>query len=144
MAHVSEVRPISVTENIKWNLMSSISKIFWAIGTLLNMLSLTVLSLRIDRLADLNYVLNHWKHYSGEKKNFNFILKRKYWICTARSIPRKLLKQIFKTWTEVLHLAVSALKEQFLKGNVPLRHLLNLETLVMFWCGLDVDLPSTK
>ena len=72
MAHVSEVRPISVTENIKWNLMSSISKIFWAIGTLLNMLSLTVLSLRIDRLADLNYVLNHWKHYSGEKKEFHF------------------------------------------------------------------------
>ena len=35
---------------------------------------------------------------------------------------------------EVLHLAVSALKEQFLKGNVPFpfkRHLLNLETLVM-------------
>ena len=77
MAHVSEVRPISVTENIKWNLMSSISKIFWAIGTLLNMLSLTVLSLRIDRLADLNYVLNHWKHYSGEKKEFHFHFEEK-------------------------------------------------------------------
>ena len=68
MAQVSEVRPISVTENIKWSLMSSVSKIFWVIGTLLNMLSLTVLSLRIDRLADLNYLSHHWKHYSGEKK----------------------------------------------------------------------------
>ena len=67
MAQVSEVRPISVTENIKWNQMSSVAKLFWAIGTLLNMLSLTVLSLRIDRMADLNYLSHHWKHYLGEE-----------------------------------------------------------------------------
>ena len=68
MAEVDEVRPISVTENIKWNLMSKFTKILWVIGTLVQMLSLTIFSIRVDRLCDKNYILNHWKHYSGNKK----------------------------------------------------------------------------
>ena len=67
MATVVEVRPISVTENVKWNLMSKAAKFLWVIGTLINMLALTMLSLRVDRLCDRKYISNHWKHYSGEK-----------------------------------------------------------------------------
>ena len=65
MATVVEVRPISVTETISWNSMSKLAKISWMIGTLLQMLFLTIFSLRIDRLCDRKYLKNHWKHYSG-------------------------------------------------------------------------------
>ena len=72
MAEVNEVRPISVTENIQWNLMSKFRKISWVIGTLVQMLSLTIFSIRVDRICDKNYVLNHWKHYSGTLQKSKF------------------------------------------------------------------------
>ena len=67
MAKVLEIRPISVTENLQHNSLSRGAKLFWMIGTLIQMLSLTIFSLRVDRIWDKNYLLNHWKHYSGEK-----------------------------------------------------------------------------
>ena len=67
MATLREIRPISVTENIQWNLMSKMAKFLWVIGTLIQMLSLTIFSLRVDRICDKNYISNHWKHYSGEE-----------------------------------------------------------------------------
>ena len=61
-----EIRPISVIENLNWNSMSNISKLLWMVKTVIQMLSLTVFSLRVDRIFDRNYLSNHWKHYSGK------------------------------------------------------------------------------
>ena len=65
MATVVEVRPISVTETISWESMSKLAKISWMIGTFLQMLFLTIFSLRVDKICDRKYLANHWKHYSG-------------------------------------------------------------------------------
>ena len=76
MAKVLEIRPISVTENLQYNLMSRGAKLFWMVGTLIQMLSLTIFSLRVDRIWDKNYLSNHWKHYSGtiSTKSFQKVL----------------------------------------------------------------------
>ena len=76
MAKVLEIRPISVTENLQYNLLSRGAKLFWMVGTLIQMLSLTIFSLRVDRIWDKNYLSNHWKHYSGtiSTKSFQKVL----------------------------------------------------------------------
>ena len=71
MANAKEVRPITVTENVDIKSMSWSEKILWSLGTILQMLTLTVLSIRTDRLFDWDrYLKHHWKHYSGIKNEY--------------------------------------------------------------------------
>ena len=66
MGCVKEVRPITVTEDVELCRMSSFRRLIWWMGTGIQMLSLTILSLRTDRLIQCNsYMKYHWKHYSG-------------------------------------------------------------------------------
>ena len=66
MARAKEVRPITITEDLEWTLMTWCQQILWWMGTSLQIVSLTVFSLRIDRLAQWkSYLIRHWKHYSG-------------------------------------------------------------------------------
>lgn len=66
MAKAKEVRPITITEDLEWTLMTWFHQILWWMGTLLQIVSLTIFSLRIDRLAQWKtYLIHHWKHYSG-------------------------------------------------------------------------------
>ena len=66
MAMEKEVRPIKITEGLEWNSMSHFCKMLWCIGTCIQMLTLTILSLRTDRLGQgKGYLTHHWKHYSG-------------------------------------------------------------------------------
>ena len=76
MGRVSEVRPISVTEKLDWSNMSWFNRVVWWIQTFVQMITLTILSLRTDRLLDWNgYLKYHWKHYLGMK---TLILIRTY------------------------------------------------------------------
>ena len=71
MANTKEVRPITITENVDLKSMSWSEKILWSLGTILQMLTLTVLSIRTDRLFDWDrYLKHHWKHYSGIKNSY--------------------------------------------------------------------------
>ena len=73
MANAKEVRPITVTENVDLNSMSCSEKVLWSLGTVLQMLTLTVLSIRTDRLFDWDrYLKHHWKHYSGIINEYEF------------------------------------------------------------------------
>ena len=66
MAKQKEVWPITVTEGLEWVSMSYFHKVLWWIGTCIQMLTLTILSLRTDRLGQgKGYLTHHWKHYSG-------------------------------------------------------------------------------
>ena len=66
MGSAKEVRPISVTENVQWSTKSWFQRFTWYFGTCINMLTLTILSIRTDRFLDWNgYLKHHWKHYSG-------------------------------------------------------------------------------
>ena len=66
MGSRKEVRPITVKENLQWHTMSKGETLVWWIGTCIQMLTLTVLSLRTDRLVQIeSYLKYHWKHYSG-------------------------------------------------------------------------------
>ena len=51
MAKAKEVRPFAITEDLEWTLMTWFHQILWWMGTLLQIVSLTIFSLRIDRLA---------------------------------------------------------------------------------------------
>ena len=66
MGCAKELRPITITEGLEWHTMTAFKKLIWWIGTCIQMLTLTILSLRTDRLAQINsYMKHHWKHYSG-------------------------------------------------------------------------------
>ena len=66
MGSVKEVRPITVTEDVEWHKMSTFQHLIWWIWTCIQILSLTILSIRCDRLMQWNlYLKYHWKHYSG-------------------------------------------------------------------------------
>ena len=66
MGRVTEVRPITITEDVEFCRMSHFQCLIWWLGTGIQMLTLTILSLRTDRLAQYNsYLKYHWKHYSG-------------------------------------------------------------------------------
>ena len=66
MGSRKEVRPITVKENLQWHTMSKGEKLVWWIGTCIQMLTLTVLSLRTDRLVQIeSYLKYHLKHYLG-------------------------------------------------------------------------------
>ena len=72
IANAKEVRPITITENVDFKAMSSFRKYWWSCGTCVQMLTLTVLSIRTDRLFDWRgYLKYHWKHYSGIKYHQN-------------------------------------------------------------------------
>ena len=71
-ASAKEVRPITITENVDFKAMSSFRKFWWSCGTCVQMLTLTILSIRTDRLFDWRgYLKYHWKHYSGIKYHQN-------------------------------------------------------------------------
>ena len=66
MSCVKEVRPITITENLEWENTTCIQRSSWWIATCIQILTLTILSLRTDRLLEWNeYLKQHWKHYSG-------------------------------------------------------------------------------
>ena len=66
MGSAKEVRPIAVTEGVEWHTMSNFGKLVWCNSICIQMLSLTIFSLRTDRLVDVKrYMKYHWKHYSG-------------------------------------------------------------------------------
>jgi hypothetical protein len=66
MGNAKEVRPITVMENLQWSTMSCFNRFLWWIKTFIQMITLTILSLRTDRLLDWNgYLKYHWKHYLG-------------------------------------------------------------------------------
>ena len=66
MGCVKEIRPITVTEDVEWSSMTQFQRLVWWIATGIQMLTLTILSLRTDRLLQCdNYMKCHWKHYSG-------------------------------------------------------------------------------
>ena len=67
MGNAKEVRPITVIENLQWSTMSGCNRLFWWIKTFIQMITLTMISLRTDRLLDWNgYLKYHWKHYLGK------------------------------------------------------------------------------
>ena len=65
MAMAKEVRPITITEGLEWNSMPHMRKLLWSFGTCIQMLTLTIFSLRTDRLLEKSYLAKHWKHYLG-------------------------------------------------------------------------------
>ena len=72
-ASAKEVRPITITENVDFKAMPFSQKLWWSFGTCVQMLTLTVLSIRTDRLLDWRgYLKYHWKHYSGIIYIFSF------------------------------------------------------------------------
>ena len=66
ISNAKEVRPITITEDLEWGAMTCFQKLLWWVGMCIQMLTLTILSLRTDRLLDWDgYLKHHWKHYSG-------------------------------------------------------------------------------
>ena len=67
ISNAKEVRPITITEDLEWGAMTCFQKLLWWVGMCIQMLTLTILSLRTDRLLDWDgYLKHHWKHYSGK------------------------------------------------------------------------------
>ena len=67
ISNAKEVRPITITEDLEWEAMTCLQKLLWGVGTSIQMLIMTILSLRTDRLLDWDgYLKHHWKHYSGK------------------------------------------------------------------------------
>ena len=91
MGSAKEVRPITVTENVTLSAMSWSEKFWWWLKTCVQMLTLTVLSLRTDRLFDWEgYLKHHWKHYLGKKGN-ELLYNKKYTLNITITSTQKLL-----------------------------------------------------
>jgi len=65
IAQSSSLRPISVTEGQGIEGKTSIGKFLWWVRTVLQFLSIIILSVRTDRLSECVYLSCHWRHYGG-------------------------------------------------------------------------------
>jgi len=64
IANSVAIRPIAVTEDVDFSIMSTPKKILWWFLTILKLLSCIILSVRTDRVGDKEYLSQHWLHYS--------------------------------------------------------------------------------
>ena len=67
ISNAKEARLITITEDLELGAMTSFQKLLWWIGICFQMVTLTIVSLRTDRLVDWDgYLKHHRKHYSGK------------------------------------------------------------------------------
>eukprot|EP00092_Neocalanus_flemingeri_P095620 GFUD01121657.1.p1 GENE.GFUD01121657.1~~GFUD01121657.1.p1 ORF type:complete len:337 (+),score=53.32 GFUD01121657.1:142-1152(+) len=65
IANSKSIRPICITEDVDFRNMSFVKKICWWVGTFFKLLSIIMLSVRTDRLSDVQYLRHHWLFYGG-------------------------------------------------------------------------------